>query len=518
MLKQTLKRSFQSTSAVFTNAAKPANYGQPIASTHGYLMSDTELTPGITTHEYEQRRKKLVNQLNPGDSVVCVSGQVKMMSQEIFYSFRQATDFNYLTGFQEPDSAVVIERDDSVPRGYKMVLFVRPKDPQVELWDGARTGLDGAMKIFQADEVSGCLEIPDVFLTPLQSKPTSSLASFLKNTLRAHKTVYASHPNLPEKARRRVSSFSSSTSHAKALVDYLSSAIRGQGTSEGDSVLSTLGLPNVKPLGPLVQRLRAKKSIAERTLMRNSGRIAGMAFRDAMGFARAGLTEHQVAARFEYKCAMAGSERQAYVPVVASGANGLAVHYTANTMQIDENDMMLMDAGCELHGYNSDITRTWPVNGKFTQPQQDLYQAVLNVEKECIKLCTEEKGVSLNYIHRESVRLLGKELKQIGFDQMRYGDLERILYPHYISHPLGMDLHDTPSFDRSQKLEEGNVITIEPGCYVFPSDRFPKWFHNIGVRVEDDVLVGKHAPTVLTQEAPKEVADIEQVCEARVGL
>lgn len=328
--------------------------------------------------------------------------------------------------------------------------------------------------------------------------------------------MYASHPNLPDRPKRRAASFSS-TSHAKALVDYLSSAIRGHGSTEGDSVLSTLGLPNVKPLGPVVQKLRSRKSIAERALMRNSGRIAGLAFRDAMGFTRAGMSEHQVAARFEYQCAMAGSERQAYVPVVASGANGLAVHYTANTMLIENNDMMLMDAGCELHGYNSDITRTWPVSGVFTQPQRDLYQAVLNVEKECIKLCTESKGVSLNNIHRESVRLLGMELKQIGFDSLRYGDLERILYPHYISHPLGMDLHDTPSFDRSQKLVEGNVITIEPGCYVFPNDRFPKWFHNVGVRVEDDVLVGKNEPEVLTQEAPKEVKDIEHACQTRIS-
>ncbi|TIA99299.1 hypothetical protein E3P96_02939 [Wallemia ichthyophaga] len=516
MLNQTLKRSIQNTSKLLS---KPANYGQPVASTHGYMMSETDLTPGISTHEYEQRRKNLMSQLNPGDSVVCVSGHVKMMSQQIFYSFRQATDFNYLTGFQEPDSAVVLERDDSTPRGYKMVLFVRPKDPHIELWDGARTGQEAAMSIFKADEVR--MSIKRVSLTlnsSTQSKPAASLAAYLKNTLRAHKTVYASHPRLTDRPRKRGassgSSGSSSSNPAKALVDYLSSAIRGQTTSEGDSVLATLGLPNVRPLGPLVEKMRSRKSPAERALMRSSGRIAGLGFRDAMKNTHAGLSEHQVAARFEYHCAMAGSQRQAYVPVVASGANGLAVHYTANTMLIDKDDMMLMDAGCELHGYCSDITRTWPFNGTFSQPQRDLYQAVLNVEKQCIKLCTEDSGVSLNNIHRESVRLLGIELKQIGFDNLRFGDLERILYPHYISHPLGMDLHDTPSFDRSQKLVDGNVITIEPGCYVFPNERFPKWFHNLGVRVEDDVLVGKNDPLVLTQEAPKEIADIERACHS----
>ncbi|TIB67234.1 hypothetical protein E3Q06_04252 [Wallemia mellicola] len=497
MFKQTLKKSIQNSS---TRLSKPANYGQPIAHTHPYLMKDSDLTPGISVREYEQRRKKLIGHLNPGDTVVCVSGKVKMMSQGIFYSFRQATDFNYLTGFQEPDSAVILERDDTLARGYKMILFVRPKDPHIELWDGARTGLDAAVNIFKADE----------------SKPMSTLASYLKSTLRAHKTVYASHPDLPDKLKRRVS-FNSSTSHAKALVDYLSTALRGQGNTESDSVLSTLGLPNVKPLAPIVQGLRSVKSLAERNLMRQSGRIAGNAFRDVMAFAKPGMNEHQIAARFEYKCALSGAERPAYVPVVASGANGLAVHYTANTMQVEPNEMILMDAGCEYHGYNSDITRTWPVNGRFTQPQRDLYQAVLNVEKACIKLCTEQKRVSLNYIHRESVRLLGQELKQIGFDSLRYGDLERILYPHYISHPLGMDLHDTPSFDRSQTLVEGNVVTIEPGCYVFPHDRFPKWFHNIGIRVEDDVLIGKDEPTILTQEAPKDIEDIESACNVALS-
>ena len=169
-----------------------------------------------------------------------------------------------------------------------------------------------------------------------------------------------------------------------------------------------------------------------------------------MKFARPGMSESALVSHFEYYTSQNGSGRAAYVPVCASGDAGLVIHYTSNEHLLKPDSLVLFDAGCEYSGYASDITRTFPVNGRFTDPQKDLYQAVLNTNKACIKLCSEDQAYSMNDIHRASCKLLGQELKQIGFD-LGYGVLEKTLYPHFLCHPIGMDLHDTMSFQRSSR-------------------------------------------------------------------
>lgn len=172
---------------------------------------------------------------------------------------------------------------------------------------------------------------------------------------------------------------------------------------------------------------------------------------------------------------------------------------------------MLVDCGGEYNGYASDITRTWPVNGKFSDPQKKLYQAVLNVNKACIKLCTESHNMSLHGIHDVSVKLMKQELDKIGFP-VKSGDVERVLYPHHVGHYLGLDVHDCHDLDRSRRLKEGMVITIEPGLYVPYDNQFPEEYQGIGIRIEDNVCIGKEDPWILTVTAPKEVVDIEYCC------
>lgn len=169
------------------------------------------------------------------------------------------------------------------------------------------------------------------------------------------------------------------------------------------------------------------------------------------------LTESSLVAHFEYMTSLAGSPRQAYVPVCASGPSALTIHYTANNLPLHQQDLLLLDAGCEFGGYSSDITRTWPVSGKFSSAQADLYEAVLSVEKDCIKLCQGSLGMSLDELHSKSCGLMKEELIRLGF-HLRGGEMERILYPHFLSHPLGIDLHDTASFSRGDKLTAGMVI------------------------------------------------------------
>ncbi|ODO07430.1 xaa-Pro aminopeptidase [Cryptococcus wingfieldii CBS 7118] len=482
---------------------KPPKFGQPHQSTHPHLVRPGELTPGVPGEEYERRRRKLMESLGEDAKVVIMGGTVRLMSQSIFYRFRQSTDMYYLTGFHEPDATLVLESKPSIPRGYKYTLFVPPKDAHDSLWEGERAGLEGATSIFGADE----------------AHPNSSLSSFLPGILSSG-TVYAalppspspspsSQPFQPPSSRRRSSLlklFSPTASSTSPSSEF-------QASDPPHLLLAgALSSGRVVPLDRYIQKLRLVKSPVEIALMKRAAEISSRAHEKVMRAAKAGGREAELEAVFEFECAMKGSERQAYVPVVASGANALVIHYTRNDCTLDENDMVLIDAGCEHHMYTSDITRSFPVSGRFTAPQRDLYEAVLNAQKECIKRCQVSDRVNLSELHRASCGLLLEELRQIGF-RLSVGDVERTLYPHFLSHHLGSDLHDCPTRDRNATLVEGNVISIEPGVYVPYDNRFPKAFHGIGIRIEDEVAFQKEGPLVLSANAPKEIADVEGACQ-----
>lgn len=176
-----------------------------------------------------------------------------------------------------------------------------------------------------------------------------------------------------------------------------------------------------------------------------------------------GVGEHELVAEFEYQCALAGSPRPAYLPVCASGANTMYLHYTSNSQMLEDKSLVLIDAGCEYGGYASDITRTFPVSGKFTEPEKDLYNVVLQSLKSSVKLCSEKQDINLYDLHDHSKKILLEGFKQIGMDFSENDSLFGRIYPHFVGHPLGLDLHDCPSFQRSTRLEAGNVVTVEPG-------------------------------------------------------
>ncbi|KAI9492367.1 peptidase M24, structural domain-containing protein [Zychaea mexicana] len=358
-------------------------------------------------------------------------------------------------------------------------MFVPPKSPADELWDGPRTGVDGVKEIFAADEAFDNGRFP----------------MFLKDALLS-KHVFMDSPVL------KPSILSEST--AMKMVDF------GKSSKWLDYIKSKTQRA-VKPLSVLVQELRIIKSENEIDLMKKSGNISAKAFIEAMKWTSPEYTEAQLWAKLDYECRMRGSSILAYVPVVASGPNGLSMHYVRNDMQMRDGDLVLVDCGGEYQSYASDITRTWPVNGKFTEPQKKLYQAVLNVNKACIKLCTEKANISLHGIHSVSTRLMKEELAKIGFKTSTW-ELERILYPHHVGHYLGLDVHDCHDLDRSRKLKQNMVVTIEPGIYVPFDDRFPREYQGTAIRIEDNCVVGAEEPYVLTATAPKEIVDIEYCC------
>ncbi|EUC56269.1 Xaa-pro aminopeptidase [Rhizoctonia solani AG-3 Rhs1AP] len=437
-----------------------------------------------------------MDSLPVGSVVLCTSAELKYMSSSI-YKFRQSSNFWYLTGIEEQDAAVMLQKI-SDGKGYKMYLCVKEKDPYDELWHGARTGVEESASIFGADE----------------GFSITVLHKVLDLVLKDAKHFYADIPThitpsrTPQPSQNGLLSFLNLTRSSTAEV----------------TMTSILEKHKPRSLHKEVMKLRKIKSPAERLVMRKAADVSGTSHAKATGeqtmrFASFAETEAQLAAHFEYTCALQGAQRPAYVPVVASGKNALAIHYTNNDCRLMEGELVLLDAGCELNGYASDITRTFPVGpaGQFTSPQRELYAAILEVQKHLIALCTEESKESLNSLHNQSVDLLKKSLRRVGFDLGMGDKLIDRLYPHYLTHPIGIDLHEGNS-ERHQYLMEGQVITIEPGVYVPADPIFPKWFHNIGIRIEDQVLVEQTDPVILSVNAPKEIVDVEATCQGVLGV
>ncbi|XP_035166999.1 xaa-Pro aminopeptidase 3-like, partial [Oxyura jamaicensis] len=220
--------------------------------------------------------------------------------------------------------------------------------------------------------------------------------------------------------------------------------------------------------------------------------------------------------QFEFECRARGADILAYPPVVAGGNRSNTLHYVKNNQLIKDGELVLLDGGCESSCYVSDITRTWPVNGRFTKPQAELYQAVLDIQKSCLSLCS--PGVSLENIYSLMLSLIGQKLKDLGIlkssvTESQFFKAVRKYCPHHVGHYLGMDVHDTPDMSRSLPLQPGMVITIEPGLYIPEDDmNAPERFRGIGVRIEDDVVIAEDSPLILSADCPKEIYDIEQIC------
>ncbi|KAJ9577543.1 hypothetical protein L9F63_005916 [Diploptera punctata] len=460
---------------------KPKKQGQPTAATHPHLLQHGELLPGLKQEEFQERRYRLMENIhkhslrhdkNPKQHLVVIPSTTKVyMTEKIPYVFRQNSDFLYLSGCLEPDSALVLtgERGDD----HKSTLFVRKRDAHSELWDGPRTGVEAAPSLFGVNQALPLTEF-ELFLT-----------SYTRNNRNFMLWYDYMNPLQPDVH--------------KTMREFL-----------GDAWSKMWESPK-----PMIHRLRLYKSPAEAALMKASCRIGGDAITTTIASSYVGITEHQLFARVDYECRMRGAEYLAYPPVVAGGDRANIIHYINNNQVVADGEMVLMDAGCEYHGYSSDITRTWPVNGKFTQPQRDLYEVVLSVQSQLIEECTNMP--TLDNLFHMMCSLLGRHLQELGILSSRSTEEEvaRAAYsfcPHHVSHYLGMDVHDTATVTRSVPLEPGMVITVEPGIYVSPLNKLaPPQYHGLGVRIEDDILITSSGPVVLTAGCPKQIDELEKL-------
>ncbi|KAI8510523.1 Xaa-Pro aminopeptidase 3 [Branchiostoma belcheri] len=432
--------------------------GQPTPQTHPHLVRPGEVTSGIRQEEFHRRRGQLISAITEHHGnktrhvVIVASSPVKYMAVDVPYPFRQDPNFLYLTA----------------------TLLVPERNPERELWDGPRSGTDGALQLTGVD----------------QTLKIDELGKFLVQFRTQDWTVW----------------FDQFKPVHRHLCDQIKMSLLQPRTLQSNTP--------TQQVSRFVQQLRLVKSYSEVALMQRAADITAQAFADAMRFSFPGVSEAQLQGKLDYECRMDGADMLAYPPVVAGANRANTLHYISNNQVINSGELVLVDAGCEYHGYVCDITRTWPISGKFTEPQKQLYEAVLSVQKTCLNLCRPE--ICLDHIYTVMLNLIGQKLKDLGIVRDKDGyeltQTARKYCPHHISHYLGMDVHDTPDMSRSSKLQPGMVVTVEPGIYIREDDHAaPAEFRGIGIRVEDDVLITEGDPRILTRNCPKEVHEIEQL-------
>ncbi len=406
-------------------------------------------------------------------------------NRDSHYPYRFDSHFYYLTGFKEPESVLVL----IAGKENKSILFCRDKDMEREIWDGFRYGPEAAKTEFGFDETYSIAQLDNMLpkLMGNQSKLFYSLGASSDWDVK----VTGWLNKVKEQART--------------------------GVSAPESVVDVRQLIDVQ---------RLLKTPYEIDLMRRSANITAGAHNRAMKFvagkfAKPKMYEYEVEAEFLHEFYRNGSQSPAYTSIVAGGANACTLHYNANNCVLNDGDLLLIDAGCELDGYASDITRTFPVNGKFSPAQKDLYELVLASQFAAIE--TAKPGKHWNAPHEAALDVLAqgfidfKLCKGSKDSVLESGDY-RQFYMHRTGHWLGLDVHDTGDYkDKAGNwaiLQAGNTLTVEPGCYLRPADNVPKHFWNIGIRIEDDVLITKTGNEVLTKNAVKSVVDIEALMKS----
>ena len=428
----------------------------------------------INVQEFSARRQHLIAKMGEGVAIVPTAPEA-IRNRDSYYPYRFDSHFYYLTGFKEPESVLVI----ITGKENKSILFCRDKDMEREIWDGFRYGPEATKDEFGFDETYSIAQLDDILpkLMGNQAKLFYSLGASSDWDVK----VTGWLNKVKEQART--------------------------GVSAPESIVDVRQLVDVQ---------RLLKTPYEIDLMCRSANIAAGAHNRAMKFVKPHMKEYEVEAEFLHEFYKSGAQSPAYTSIVAGGANACTLHYNANNCVLNDGDLLLIDAGCELDGYASDITRTFPVNGQFSPAQKDLYELVLASQFAAIDAA--KPNNHWNAPHEAALDVLVQGFIDFNLckgskDEVLETQTYRQFYMHRTGHWLGLDVHDAGDYkDKAGNwslLEAGNTLTVEPGCYVRPADNVPEHFWNIGIRIEDDVLITKAGNEVLTKNAVKTVADIE---------
>jgi len=422
---------------------------------------------------YARRRARLAASMGDGVAVLRTAHE-RLRNRDSSYPFRFDSYFHYLTGFPEPESVLVLFGGKKP----KSILFCRDKDMEREIWDGFRYGPEQARVEFGVDETHSVVALDEI----------------LPKLLADQSAVFCD-----------VGSDAAWDARVIGWINKVRAQARSGVTAPGE----------IRDVRRLLDDMRLVKDEYEIDVMKRAAAISAEAHRRAMRATRPGMREYELEAELLHEFRRRGAQSPAYTSIVAGGANACVLHYVQNDAVLNGGDVVLIDAGCELDGYASDITRTFPVAGKFSGPQRAIYELVLSAQQAAIEQV--KPGNPWEAPHDAAVKVLAQGMVDLGLCKgsaasvIESGDYRRF-YMHRTGHWLGMDVHDAGDYKRDGAwlaLKAGMVLTVEPGCYVRPADDVPQEFWNIGVRIEDDALVTAAGCEIITSAAPKSVADIE---------
>ncbi|MGB7451197.1 MAG: aminopeptidase P N-terminal domain-containing protein [Lysobacterales bacterium] len=431
----------------------------------------------IKTKEYIKRRQRLMEMVGD-ESVVIVRAAVhKIRNNDVRYPYRQDSDFMYLSGFSEPEAMIVLLPQAKSGRS---ILFCRERDPHREMWDGLMTGTNGAVEQFGFDKAF----------------PISEIAERLPPMLHGRERVYYDLGKDPD--------------FDQLLIGWMNEfrAKTRKKFHAPDEIIA---------LGHNLHEMRLFKSRTEITTMKKSARIAASAHRRAMQICKPGMNEAEIHGELMRTFILNQCEAS-YIPIVGGGANACVLHYISNRDTLNDGDLLLIDAGAEFDGYASDITRTFPVNGKFTGPQKDLYQVVLESQLKAID--SVRAGNPWEHVHETAVRVATEGMIDLGIlksglEEALEEEYFKDYYVHNTGHWLGLDVHDVGEYEidgHSRVLEPGMVFTVEPGIYIPPTaTAVGEAWRGMGIRIEDNVVVTRADADILTSDICKTTTDIEEL-------
>ncbi|MGM3162192.1 Xaa-Pro aminopeptidase [Dickeya undicola] len=439
----------------------------------------------MNQQEYLRRRLALLDKMVPGSAAILFAAPEAQRNADSDYPYRQSSDFWYFTGFNEPEAALLLIKSDE--NHHHSVLFNRVRDVTAEIWFGRRLGQEAAPAKLGVD----------------RALPFNEIGEQLHLLLNGLDVVYHAQGEY---------------AYADKLVFAALETLRTGGKRKGFNAPTTL-----TDWRPWVHDMRLFKSAAEIDILRRAGEISALAHTRAMEKCRPGMFEYQLEGEIHHEFTRHGARYPSYNTIVGSGENACILHYTENESQMHDGDLVLIDAGCEYQGYAGDITRTFPVNGKFTPAQRAIYDIVLESEVRAIEMFA--PGRSIREVNEEVVRIMLRGLIKLGLLQ---GDVDtlfaeqahRQFFMHGLSHWLGMDVHDVGDYgtaDRGRILEPGMVLTVEPGLYIAPDADVPPEYRGIGIRIEDDIVITANGNEVLTSGVVKDPNEIEALMTRAAG-
>jgi Xaa-Pro aminopeptidase len=435
----------------------------------------------MTQQEFHKRRQALLAQMAPASAAVIFAAPEATRSADSEYPYRQNSDFWYLTGFNEPEAVLILVKSDETHN--HSVLFNRVCDLTAEIWFGRRLGQDAAPAKLGVDRALAFDEINDQ----------------LHLLLNGLDVVY----------------------HAQGQYAYADEILFGALDKLRKGFRQNLEAPaTLTDYRPWLHDMRLFKSAEEVAVMRRAGEISAMAHTRAMEKCRPGMFEYQLEGEILHEFNRLGARFPSYNTIVGSGENGCILHYTENECEMRDGDLVLIDAGCEYRGYAGDITRTFPVNGKFSKPQREVYDIVLASINKALEMF--KPGISIREVNDQVVRIMIAGLVELG---VMKGDVEQLFaeqahrqfFMHGLSHWLGLDVHDVGHYgsaSRDRVLEPGMVLTVEPGLYIAPDADVPQEYRGIGIRIEDDILITQDGNENLTASVVKDADAIEALMAA----